>query len=91
MHKYHFTQQFEKSFAKLPDDIANLFEKKLTLFLNNIHHPSFRTKKMEGFRNPAIWEASITMNYRFTFELSKEGIILFRNIGTHSILEKKKI
>lgn len=91
MHKYHFTEQFEKSFTKLPDDIANLFEKKLSLFLNNINHPSFRTKKMEGFRNPAIWEASITMNYRFTFELSKEGIILFRNIGTHSILEKKKV
>lgn len=91
MHKYVFTAQFEKSYSKLPDDIAELFEKKLPVFLKDIFHPSFRTKKMEGFRNPYIWEASLTMSYRFTFEMDKEGKIIFRNIGTHSILERKKV
>ncbi|MBU4320501.1 MAG: hypothetical protein L6246_01610 [Thermodesulfovibrionales bacterium] len=91
MRKYVFTAQFEKSYSKLPDDIAELFEKKLPVFLKDIFHPSFRTKKMEGFRNPYIWEASLTMSYRFTFEMDKEGKIIFRNIGTHSILERKKV
>ena len=91
MRKFQFTQQFEKSFAKLPDDIAELFEKKLPFFLKDIFHPSFRAKKMEGFRNPSVWEASLTMNYRFTFEMDKEGKIIFRNIGSHAILERKKV
>ena len=91
MRKFQFTQQFEKSFAKLPDDIVELFEKKLTLFLKDIFYPSFRTKKIEGFKSPDIWEASLTMNYRFTFEMDKEGKIIFRNIGSHAILERKKV
>ena len=91
MRKFIFTQQFEKSFSKLPADLAELFEKKLSIFLKDIFHPSFRTKKMEGFKNPPIWEASLTMNYRFTFETDKEGKIIFRNIGTHAILDRKKV
>lgn len=91
MRKYAFTAQFEKSYSKLPEDIAELFEKKLPVFLKDIFHPSFRTKKMEGFKNPSIWEASLTMSYRFTFEIDKEGKIIFRNIGTHAILDRKKV
>jgi len=89
--KFLFTHQFEKSFAKLPEEIAGLFEKKLALFLKDFSHPSFRVKKMEGFKNPSIWEASLTMNYRFTFVIDKKDRIVFRNIGTHSILERKKV
>lgn len=91
MRKYLFTRQFERSFAKLPEDIVELFEKKLTLFLKDIFYPSFRTKKIEGFKSPDIWEASLTMNYRFTFEIDRGGKIIFRNIGTHAILERKKV
>ena len=71
--------------------MAELFEKKLSIFLKDISHPSFRIKKMEGFKNPPIWEASLTMNYRVTFEIDKEGKIIFRNIGTHAILDRKKV
>lgn len=91
MRQYVFTAQFEKAYSKLSDDIAERFEIKLPVFLKDIFHPSFRTKKMEGFKNPSIWEASLTMNYRFTFEIDKEGKIIFRNIGTHAILERKKV
>ena len=91
MRQYLFTKQFEKSFAKLPNNITELFKKKLALFLEDMLHSSFRTKKMEGFRNPYIWEASLTVNYRFTFKIYKEGKIIFRNIGTHAILDKKKV
>ncbi|MEK6651311.1 MAG: cytotoxin [Nitrospirota bacterium] len=75
----------------MPEDIAERFEKKLSLFLKDIFHPSFRTKKMDGFKNPSIWEASLTMNYRFTFEMDTEGKIIFRNIGTHAILGREKV
>lgn len=91
MQTHRFTERFEQSFADLPDDIAGLLEKKLPLFLEDMNHPSFRTKKIQGFRNPYIWEASLTMGYRFTFQIDKDGVIIFRNIGKHSILERKKV
>lgn len=90
MRDFRFTNQFEKALSKLSTEKAALFEKKLPLFLEDIHHPSFRTKKIKSIRRPIIWEASLTMDYRFTFKLEKDGTIVFRNIGIHSILEKKK-
>jgi mRNA-degrading endonuclease YafQ of YafQ-DinJ toxin-antitoxin module len=53
-------------------------------------HPSFRTKKIKGLKRTLIWEASLTMNYRFTFQIAEDDTIIFRNIGRHSILDKKK-
>lgn len=91
MRKYRFTAQFEKSYSKLPDETADLFDKKLPLFLKDIRHPSFRTKKMEGLKSPDIRESSLSMKYRFTFQVEKNGMIVFRNIGEHAILEKRKV
>ncbi|MBI4823112.1 MAG: cytotoxin [Nitrospirae bacterium] len=91
MRKYILTRRFEKSLTDLPADIARLFEKKLGLFLEDIFHPSFRAKKIAGTKNPDIWEASLTMDYRFTFQIDKDGVLIFRNIGKHSILERKKV
>jgi mRNA-degrading endonuclease RelE of RelBE toxin-antitoxin system len=87
---YRFTRQFEESLAAQPDEIIDLFEKKLEIFLTNIFHPSFRTKKIKGLKKPIIWEASLTMNYRFTFQIEENDKIIFRNIGKHPILNKKK-
>lgn len=88
--RYRFTRQFEESLAAQPDDIVDLFEKKLGIFLTNMFHPSFRAKKIKGLKRTLIWEASLTMNYRFTFQIAEDDTIIFRNIGRHSILDKKK-
>jgi len=48
-------------------------------------HPSLRVKRIQGTKNR--WEGSVTMKYRFTFELIEDTII-FRAIGTHDILNK---
>jgi mRNA-degrading endonuclease YafQ of YafQ-DinJ toxin-antitoxin module len=87
---YRFTRQFEESLAAQPDEIIELFEKKLEIFLTNMFHPSFRTKKIKGLKRTIIWEASLTMDYRFTFQIGEDDTIIFRNIGKHSILNKKK-
>jgi mRNA-degrading endonuclease YafQ of YafQ-DinJ toxin-antitoxin module len=88
--RYRFARQFEESLAAQPDDIVDLFEKKLGIFLTNMFHPSFRTKKIKGFKRKFIWEASLTMNYRFTFQIGEDDTIIFRNIGKHSIIDKRK-
>ena len=82
---YQFTKKFKKEYQALPKEIQNNFDKKLSFFLENIFHPSIRTKRIQGTKNR--WEGSITMKYRFTFELHGNKAI-FRTIGTHDILSR---
>jgi len=81
---YQFTKKFKKEYQELPKKIQNNFDKKLSLLLENMFHPSIRTKRIQGTKNR--WEGSITMKYRFTFELHGNKAI-FRTIGTHDILK----
>jgi mRNA interferase RelE/StbE len=72
------TDSFKKDYLQLPIHIQKIFKRKIGLFISNISHPSLRVKKMQGFENR--WEGSITMFYRFTFEIH-EDYYLFRRIG----------
>ena len=83
---YRFSNRFKKEYADLPKEIQENFDKKFRLFLNNIHHPSLRVKKIKGTENR--WEGSFTMNYRFTFQVFEETV-LFRKIGTHNVLQRE--
>ena len=80
---YQFTKKFKKEYQTLPKEIQANFDRKLSLFLENMFHPSIRTKRIQGTKNR--WEGSITMNYRFTVELHGRKAI-FRTVGTHDIL-----
>lgn len=79
------TDPFKKDFKKLPKEIRIKTEQSLRFLVENIHHPSLRARKMEGVRD--IWEASVTMQYRITFEIRKDAYVL-RRIGTHAILKR---
>ena len=83
---YQFSKRFKKEYNSLPKDIQETFDKKLQLFLQNTSHPSLRVKRIQGTRDR--WEGSVTMKYRFTFQLS-ENTLIFRTIGTHDILTKE--
>ncbi len=83
---YQFSKKFKKGYQTLPAEIQKNFDQKLPVFLNDMLHPSLRVKRFQGTKN--IWEGSITMKYRFTFELSDDKVI-FRLIGTHDILDRK--
>ncbi len=84
MQQPDFSPKFLKQFEKLPKEIRHIWVNKLELFEQNFRHPSLRTKKMKGHNN--IWELSITMDFRATFEVFDDKII-FRKIGDHSILQ----
>jgi len=62
---YQFSNRFKKEYNTLPKEIQNAFDKKLTLFLKNIYHPSLRVKRIQGTKER--WDGSITMKYRFNF------------------------
>jgi len=44
-------------------------------------HPSLRIKKIQGQKD--IFEASITINIRMTWQYLKENIVLLRKVGPH--------
>ena len=82
---YQFSKRFKKGYNRLPKKIQKGFDEKLTLFLKERSHPSLRIKQIQGTKNR--WEGSVTMKYRFTFELLKDEVLL-RTIGTHDILKR---
>lgn len=82
---YQFSNRFKKQYRLLPQEIQAAFDAKLKLFLNNMRHPSLRVKRIQGTLDR--WEGSITMKYRFTFEMPETHVI-FRTIGTHDILNR---
>ncbi len=79
------TKHFIKTFKGLPESESVREEtyQKIDLYLANPRHPSLRVKKIKGTDN--IWEMSITMNYRITFEETDQEVYV-RKIGTHYIL-----
>ncbi len=77
---------FDRAYRKLPDGVKKAFKEKIRLLdQSNFKHPSLRIKKIKGTYH--IWEASIDMNHRFTFEKIENGIRL-RVIGKHNILDR---
>jgi mRNA-degrading endonuclease RelE of RelBE toxin-antitoxin system len=87
---YRRTARFKKSFQELPNHIKEKAAKAFFLFQENPRHPGLGIKKMEGHQD--VWEGRIDRGYRFTFHYDKdpqtgEGICIFRNIGTHNILD----
>ncbi len=82
---YQFSHKFKKAYRKLPEEIQKTFDQKLTLFFKDMLHPSLRVKRIQGTKDR--WEGSVTMKYRFTFQISND-VLIFRVIGAHDILIK---
>jgi len=82
-----WTPLFANDFQNLPGEVQARAERTIRLLAENPRHPSLRSKKMQGVEN--IWEVSVTLSYRITYEVRGETLVL-RRIGTHDILRKEK-
>jgi mRNA interferase RelE/StbE len=76
----YFSDLFLESVNRLPVEVKRALKKKLDLLADNPKHPSLRTKKIKG--SEGIFEASINMDIRMTWEFYEDGILL-HNIGKH--------
>jgi mRNA interferase RelE/StbE len=76
----YFSDLFLESINRLPIKVKKALKKKLDLLADNPKHPSLRTKKIKG--SEGIFETSINMDIRMTWEFYEDGILL-RNIGKH--------
>ncbi len=79
------SDRFKNNYAKLNDEIKKKVKAKLKLMSENPMHPSLRTKRVQGTEN--IFEASINMDVRMTWQYVESGILL-RNVGEHDEILK---
>lgn len=78
--KIVFSDRFIERYNRLEKVIQNKVKAKLKLMSENPMHPSLRTKRVQGTEN--IFEASINMSIRMTWQYVESGILL-RNVGEH--------
>lgn len=78
--EFIYTDRFKKSYKQLSQEEKKTLHKKFLLMIKNPHHPSLRTKKVQGTDN--IFECSINMAVRMTWQYEGESIML-RVVGDH--------
>lgn len=78
--RFYYSELFKEKIILLETNVKRELKNKLELMDQNPKHPSLITKKIKGASD--IYEASITMNYRMTWQYYQDGILL-RNIGEH--------
>jgi len=82
-----FTKPFIQDYQGLSESLQRRTDKQLRFLLQDPHHPSLCTKKMEGkWGERGVFEARVTRDYRFTFQIEGDQYIL-RRIGPHDILK----
>jgi mRNA-degrading endonuclease RelE of RelBE toxin-antitoxin system len=65
--KLDYAERFIKSLEDAPPPIQKAFYKQSRLLLENLRHPSLRTKKYDEARD--IWQARVTLGWRFYFKI----------------------
>lgn len=78
--KIVFSDRFIERYNRLEKEMQDKVKAKLKLMSENPMHPSLRTKRVQGTEN--IFEASINMSIRMTWQYVESGILL-RNVGEH--------
>ena len=81
-----FIKELKKLVVKGIVDIEQV-EKFLRLIADEPRHPSLRVKKIQGTTD--IFEASVNMAIRVTFQFIKPETIYLRNIGEHDMTLKR--
>ena len=86
MYKLTYTPRFKKAFVGLTPVEKLQFQNKIEIFVENILHPSLRTKKIQGQKD--LYESSINMDIRVIWYFENEELIILVDIGHHDILKK---
>lgn len=75
------SDRFIKYLKKVTKQLHGKVAKTICLLAENPAHPSLRSKPVRGA--PGIYEASVEMNYRITYERLEGDVLRLRVIGTH--------
>ena len=82
--KVVFSRTFAEHYADLPAEVQKRIDKTIRLLASkeghSPFHPSLRAKRIKGTAD--IWEASVTMKYRLSFQMHEDTLYL-RVVGDH--------
>ncbi len=81
----HTTEQFRKSFVKLPENIKKQTRNAYKQFREDPYHPSLHFKKVH--QEKPVYSARISDNYR-TVGAKKGNTLIWFWIGPHSEYER---
>lgn len=84
--RFRFLSRFKRAYKKLPKELQEQVDRKLELLSENPKHPSLRVKRVKKTQD--IWEATITMNCRITFQIEGD-LYIMRNVGEHDHVLRK--
>lgn len=85
--KVNLSPRFKRSYKKLPSDIQNDFDKKITLFMANINHPRLKTHKLTGKLQSCL-SFYLVRGYRVLFEMNHNQEVNLLDIGPHDKYKK---
>ena len=78
--KRQLTAAAVKDYTEAPPAVQKAFDKQLKLLLENLRHPSLRTKKYDESRN--VWQARVSRDWRFYFLIAGDTYLIL-NIVPH--------
>ena len=83
----HPSSRFRRSFKRMPVQIQDDFEKRISLFQEHPFHPSLNTHKLGG-RLKEFYAFYLRDGYRVLFDFVARDMILLINIGSHDDYQK---
>lgn len=72
--KIRWTSHFARAYGKAPKEIQAAFDKQSMLLLQNLRHPSLRSKKYDEGKDR--WQARVTRDWRFYFLIYGDTYVL---------------
>jgi len=63
-----------ESLKDAPRNVQRAFDKQLRFLVNNLHHPSLRTKKFDATNG--LWQARVTKGWRFYFTIVDDAYLI---------------
>ena len=66
------TSRFDRHYLDAPRTVQNAFDKQLKYLLQNLLHPSLRSKKYD--ETQGIWQARVNKGWRFYFTIEVDVI-----------------
>lgn len=85
--KVNLSSRFKRAYKKLPAQIQDDFDEKITLFIKNPVHPVLRTHKLKG-RLQSCLAFRLRDGYRVLFEFSGKDIIDLLDVGPHDSYDR---
>ena len=79
--KFIYSDYFIENVSKLSYEVRKILKEKLSLMYRNARHPPLKVKKIQGQED--IFEASVAMDIRMTWQYIKKDVILLRKISRH--------